>query len=600
MINSARFADLSCAADAHYTGWSRAHLERVADTALLALRPFGSTGKARFRLPGPASSAGPVSDGLEAFARSFLGAAFRIGSGHDPHGFAEWYATGLAAGSDAAAVDAWPRLTDVAQARVEAAAISIGLHETRSLIWDHLDAGVQERLVEWLAGSIGTSYGDANWRWFQNVTQAFLRSVSGPHDQGEIDENLDLMNSCWLGHGWYSDGKPDGRTGNIDWYAGWVMQLFALWYGRMSGDHAPDGFLDEQKGRLAEYLPSVAQLFGRDGAPLFQGRSLTYRFAAVGALWAGPIFDVDTVAYGVIRRLGNNAVRYFVEHDAFDHHGLLSLGWHGRYEPMRQPYSGPGSPYWASLGFAGLLLDDDHELWQSPEPSIPADDHDQLAAIEPIGWLVATSAADGIVRVINHGVDHSGATPMDDDPLYTRLAYSTATAPVEGASDAGLEHVADNLVALVAPDGQLTQRRPLDLQEITAATATSRHRAHLPDSAHVSGEGSAPLLEVTSAVVDGAEIRTVTIIEADVDLTGWQLVISGYAVPAGGDLLSTVEPVQGEPEVGEWIAGQASHEHNPYGTDLVVPYLVSQAPLPGVRMAVRVNLAARISLQSRT
>ncbi len=355
------------------TGWTRDHHVVVADRSLAALRSWASPGHARFGLPGPTSNAGPASDGLEAFARSFLAVGFLLsGSDDDRADHAGFYAAGLAAGTDPAAVDRWPRMSEVRQARVEAAALVIGLYESRAQIWDQLDAAVQERLVDWLSEAVGQrGYGDNNWRWFQNVTQAFLRSVGGAYDQSEIEENLAFLDDCYLGDGWYSDGRPGGRAGNIDWYNAWVMHLFALWYCRILGDDAPSGLLDRYRERLAAFLPVGARLFGADGAPLFQGRSLVYRFATTAAFWAGPVFDVDAVSPGVVRRLGSGALQYFVEHQAYHDRDLMSLGWHGRFEPMRQGYSGPGSPYWANLGFAGLVLPASHPVWADVEAEVP-------------------------------------------------------------------------------------------------------------------------------------------------------------------------------------------------------------------------------------
>ena len=149
------------------------------------------------------------------------------------------------------------------------------------------------------------------------------------------------------------------------------MHLFSLWYCRILGDQAPPGLLEKYRSRLAAFLPGGARLFGDNGAPLFQGRSLVYRFATTGAFWAGPLFEVDALAPGVVRRLGSGALRYFVEQGCYDENDLLSLGWHGRFEPMRQGYSGPGSPYWADLGFAGLLLGEEHPSGPSLKPSCP-------------------------------------------------------------------------------------------------------------------------------------------------------------------------------------------------------------------------------------
>ncbi len=134
------------------TGWTRAHHVSVADRSLAALRPWASPGHARFALPGPASNAGPASDGLEAFARSFLTVGFLLsGTNDDRSDHAGFYAAGLAAGTDPAAPDRWPRMSEIRQARVEAAALVIGLQESRTQDLEpsgRLGAGANRRLAE--------------------------------------------------------------------------------------------------------------------------------------------------------------------------------------------------------------------------------------------------------------------------------------------------------------------------------------------------------------------------------------------------------------------------------------------------------------------
>ena len=564
------------------TGWGRPDLEALTDRSLLALRRWATPGHARFDLPGPASRAGRLSDGLEAFARSFLAAGFRLSAAdHDDHDHAGWYGAGLVAGTDPASGEAWPSLTEIGQTRVEAAAIAIALHESRSWIWDRLDGDARRRIIDWLAPSGQETYGLNNWRWFCNVTQAFLRSVGGPYDQQLIDDNIALMDQWYLGEvdgrgGWYSDGP----TGSIDWYNGWVMHLFALWYCRMSpGVPGVEALQDRYRARLRDYLDQLPLLFGGDGAPLFQGRSLIYRYATVGAPWAGAIFDASPLPAGELRRLCFGGIRYFVDRGAFTDDGLLSMGWLGRHERMRQPYSGPGSPYWSSLGLAGLVIGADDPFWAEPEQPLPVKSRDVDAALPQPGWLVTATRSDGIVRVINHGVDHGGDA---EDPLYGRLAYSTATAPVS----AGPGEIADNQVVLIDGDGVPTRRHPFDLIAIGDRRATS----------------SWGPIRCWSVVHRGVEVRLVRLTSPGPDgnpdgdpdgvgaadradgrvgdPVGDRLVISGYAVPlqpAPGARATLRAPVRCL--FGDGVEQTTVHDQdNPFGSSLRVDRVEFTAP----------------------
>ncbi|MGW6282356.1 DUF2264 domain-containing protein [Kribbella sp. NPDC055071] len=532
-----------------------------ADLMLLAMRPYASPGHARFDLPGPPSASGRESDGLEAYARSLLAMGFRLSAAsEDPHDHAGWYAAGLIAGTDPDSPERWPSLADRPQARVETAILVIGLFESRRWLWDSLSDRARHTVIDWLAPSATVWYADNNWRWFANVTQAFLRSVGGPYDPVVIDRNLDFLETCYLGDGWYSDGRLDSRGGNVDWYVGWVMHLFSLWYCRMSP--GVDGeLLTRYQSRLRDYVDDVRWLVGADGAPLYQGRSLVYRFATVGAIWADQIFDVNALDPGECRRIGLGTVNHFVDAGSFES-GLLRLGWHRQFLPMRQHYSGPGSPYWASLGLAGLVLGDDHPLWTAPD--VP-DRLEGTRVIAPIGWVVSRTLDDGIVRVANHGVDHSGVRPSEEDANYCRLAYSTVTAPAVAHGP-----TVDNLVALVDPSGRRSERRPIELIETGKASATSRHQATFVRADEAFDYG--PWITCTSILHNAVEVRLVTVGPSD---EPYRLVISGYATPAGSELDTSVVGLHGSFEQ----ESTALSLSNAFGEELGVNWVRTAAPV---------------------
>ncbi|GAA4089041.1 hypothetical protein GCM10022233_85390 [Streptomyces shaanxiensis] len=191
---------------------------------------------------------------------------------------------------------------------------------------------------------------------------------------------------------------------------------------------------------------------------MHQGRSLTYRFAAAAPLWAGALADATPLPAGRTRRLASGTLKHFAERGAPDERGLLTLGWYRPFLPVTQRYSGPASPYWASKAFLGLLLPEDHPVWTAPEEPAPVDVQDVTMALPAPGWLLHSTAADGIVRLVNHGSDRLPPPPATDvdSPHYARLAYSSATAPQTPGPD--------NQLARIAAEGTPSRRgriRPL-------------------------------------------------------------------------------------------------------------------------------------------
>ncbi|WP_405960038.1 DUF2264 domain-containing protein [Streptomyces sp. NBC_00024] len=476
-----------------YTGYTRAHWEAAADSLLAAVEPYATADGALYHLPGDRTSwSGRLSDGLEGYARTLLLAAFR----RDEKALAR-YADGLAAGVSGV----WPRIEDRGQPLVEAASIAFALRVTRDLLWDRLDDGVRQRAAAWLGDALTAEPWPCNWELFPVTVGGFLEEIGHEPELARrvIDERLDRIEQWYVGDGWYTDG--DGRK--FDYYNGWAMHLYPVLHAWLADD---ERLLARYGDRLSAHLGDYARLFGGDGAPLHQGRSLTYRFATTAPLWLGAFTGRTPLSPGETRRLASGALKYFLDRGAVDGRGLLSLGWHGPNSAVLQGYSGPASPYWASKGFLGLLLPPDHEVWTATEEPGPVEREDGLRPVGPPNWLLQSTRSDGLVRLHNHGSED-----VRYDPFYTRLAYSTVTEPVPLAEPAGTY---DNSV-IVGGDASRAGIEPLG---VGVGWAASRHAV---------GEEPGAGVRVTSLVVarGAAEVRAHLVSGAapgtPVRVTGW-------------------------------------------------------------------------------
>ncbi|MFJ4790027.1 DUF2264 domain-containing protein [Streptomyces sp. NPDC088794] len=524
----------------------RAHWEQTADRLLLSVRPYATDDHALIHLPGTASFNGRLSDGLEGFARTFLLAGFRLAGagGHDPHDLAGWYAAGLAAGTDPHNSNRWPTFTECNQAKVEAASIALALHETRTLVWDRLDDRVRRQVLDWLAPMVGNVMPGNNWIWFQAVTEAFARTTGGTWSQDDLDRVIALNDGWYAGDGWYSDGLTGGERRNYDHYNGWAMHLYPLWFCRILGADAPTGLLDRYRARLRRFLADQRLLIGANGSPLVQGRSLTYRHAALAPLWTGALFDATPLAPGETRAAANRMLDHFERHGATDNRGLLTLGWHRPFRGVLQVYSGPASPYWASKGFIGLALPPEHPVWTAPQQPLAVERGDYTHTLAAPGWLVSGTASDGVVRIVNHGGDHADPSrPHADDPCYARFAYSTHTAPetpgdpTAGPASCAATDPLDNAVALLDAAGRTSHRRPIARISVDGATAVSRSRAHWPENATWDPFGGprtryapGPWITVGSALRGAFEVRAVRVDPAP----GEERTNAGHVLRVGG------------------------------------------------------------------
>lgn len=534
------------------TGWSRDRWAALADHMLAAVRPFASPGRAQIVLPGGPGGYGSAVDGLEGFARTFLLAGFRLAGerGHDPDNLAEWYAAGIAAGTDPASPDRWVRLEEHGQAKVEAASLALVLDMTRPWLWDRLDQRVQERVVDYLAAAVGDdTYPRINWVWFRLVVQTFLRSVGGPHSLDEMGADLATHDTFVRADGWLADGSERA----YDHYAGWALHLYPTLWARMAGA----GDLAAARGdtdllRLDRFLQDAVELVGADGSPLVQGRSLIYRFAAAAPYWIGAIAGVPSVPVGVLRRAASGILGHFVDHGAPDADGLLTQGWHHAWPRLSQSYSGPGSPYWASKGMLGLSLPPEHPVWTAAEEPLPLETADRLRVVRAPGWIVSGTRADGIVRVVNHGTDHSTeGAQSGDSPLYARLGYSTATSPL--LDDSAWTDPLDQSVALLDTGGRASHRTGMTVLGLAlegegdARVAVAASQAHarwlVPRTdQHLHGSG------VAGDAVPAGTITTVSLVRG-----AWEvrLIRVDDAAPSAAMLRVSGWPVAGdeEPEV---------------------------------------------------
>lgn len=588
---------------------SRRAWQDLADRLLAATDGHASPTGALVRLPGPSSASGAWSDGMEGFARTFLLAAFRIrgAEGSDPHRLLERFRRGLIAGVDPAGAERWPTIAERRQSVVEAASVAIALSETRPWLWDTLDDRHRQHVIDWLSGVVGTSGYTNNWIWFQNVIEAFLASVDGPWRQDDLDRNAEIAEALYVGDGWYSDGaSPTGVRQSFDYYAGWAWHVYPLLHTRIQG--VP--LADVHRERLAAFVDETRHLVGSRGAPLFQGRSLTYRFGMLAPYWAAAVAGVTPLAPGATRDLAADVASHFLDAGAIDDDGLLSIGWHRRFPRIRQVYTSGSSPYWASKGFLGLLLPEGHPEW-SARPTA-TDQRTRSTLLAAPGWLVVETPADGIVRVLNHGSDGfrgpAGAARADN-PFYERLGYSNVTAP--DLTVRGSTAPLDAHVALVDAHGEPSHRDVIERVHLSETVAVSRSRVHWldttdGDTASWAALRRGPVLTVASIVRGPVELRLAWwshAVRVDRPLAPdaadevwpedegpWGLRIGGWALPLedasphiGDGIVTRADGVRSAviPVRGLDVVEVAVQEHpNPFSSRSAIPWAARSTPLP--------------------
>lgn len=389
---------------------------------------------AQILIPGRPSKHGTDSDGLEAFARTLLLHAFRIagdpGSANRRHTdrFLEGLHNGLRGNRPG---NRWLPMVDKGHAIPEAANIALALGVAPDPLWTGLDSRAQGRLVEWLSASVGAASFDNNWRLFGPTVGAFLatQGVAPPTLGAARRLALDSLARWDSPDGWVSDG--DNAT--YDYYSSFALHFYPLMLASVFGD---DDF-GLRRAAARRFVATLPVLVAEDGAPVYFGRSLTYRFTLMATVSASAVAECLPWHPAAARELTFRVANYFLKRGAVEHDQTLRPGWFGEDVDLVQSYSGPGASYWVAKTFANLLLAEDHPYWADEATSPPAQAHSVLAA----GMLAVSDQATGVARLANHASIARTTVLLrgeNEDPLYSRLEYSSASAPISaGRSRSG-------------------------------------------------------------------------------------------------------------------------------------------------------------------
>ena len=416
-----------------FTGWTRAHWERLADDLLAAVRPFAS--------PGPRARA-----------------AARAG---EPVGRVVGRAGGLRADVPAGRV---PRRRRVARRRARrgqrpglaralaarrrdpAGAGGGGVDRARAArerVWPQLGERVQEQLVEWLGGMRRVDVPANNWVWFRAIVSAFLRSVGADWAPEDLEEAAALTDEWYVGDGWYTDGagpqlRPLLRLGDALLSA--VAQPDLR---RAAGAALPSSASIASSRTPSTSWPPTARRCSRAARSRTAGRCSPRSGQA--RLRRHPAVPRPHPPAGERRRCATSSTPAPSTSAACSRSaGTARSRRCARATPAPDRRTGPPRASPASSSRRTT------RSGRPTEEPLELEERDVERTLHAPGWLVSGTAADGIVRIANHGTARepvawlSGEHPRHRlaDTLYSLLAYSTHAAPVGKPDRGGFETLA--------------------------------------------------------------------------------------------------------------------------------------------------------------
>lgn len=270
------------------------------------------------------------------------------------------YVAKLITGTDPGSENYWGEITDYDQYIVEAAALALTLLLHKEYVWEQLPERNQQALKKWLSHALTCKIPKNNWTFFKVLIRVTLYQCGDPLAKNELTQELALIDSMYIGDGWYVDGKVTQR----DYYVAFAFHYYGLIYATFMKEEDPE-WSERFIERATLFAQDFIYYFDEDGEALPYGRSQIYRFAQ-GAFFSALVFaEVEAIPWGKLRTLLSAHMHNWMTHDIFTFDGRLSIGYHYENLVMAEGYNAPGSPYWSLKTFLVLAVSEDHPFWSA-------------------------------------------------------------------------------------------------------------------------------------------------------------------------------------------------------------------------------------------
>lgn len=253
---------------------TRADLVRAAAALIAPLDSHKSPAKARIRFPfQTAAGFDEISAQLEGFARPLFAVAPLLLNDRDALdeslGLSSWV-EGIAAGVDPESPEYWGDIGGFDQRMVETESLAFAILLNPGA-FACKDDRAKANLVRWLRGMQGKRMPASNWRWFRVfVNMALVKALGVPREevQEEIEADLAVLDSFYLGEGWCSDGLWGDKGSQADYYSGsFAIQFAQLLFVRFVGEGEYGERVERYKSQAQEFAAKFWRFFDHNGKP---------------------------------------------------------------------------------------------------------------------------------------------------------------------------------------------------------------------------------------------------------------------------------------------------------------------------------------------
>ncbi|MCC5848031.1 MAG: DUF2264 domain-containing protein [Verrucomicrobia bacterium] len=365
--------------------------------------------------------------------------------------------------------DYWGETGDQDQCYVEMAVLGVAMCVLPERFGADFSQRVRDQVIAWLTQIHDHAFPPNNWHFFRCfVTLGLLRLTQDLAETyaskrvfwAEIfQRDLRLLDSFYLGDGWYEDGEGGMR----DYYNPFGFHTYALTLHALCPD---DPILRRFRERTATFLPDYAAFFDASGAAIPFGRSMTYRFAQ-GSLFAACIcFDLyaevspELPAWLDLSYMKTMLFRHlsqWMKYPIFTESGRLSVGYGYPNPQMAEEYNAHGSPGWGFKTFWFLSLSDEHPFWSAPLMEDPLPPGDGIRALPRMPAIAVRNEGGAHAFFLNAGQLVQGSPrwfPKHGEDKYAKLVYSSRFAFGVSVAPFGFNSCAIDSTLAVSMDGE--------------------------------------------------------------------------------------------------------------------------------------------------
>lgn len=461
---------------------------------------------------------------MEGFSRPLWGLGAYWADGSSNKEWEEIYLQGIIAGTDSNSEEYWGDCVPYDQKFVEMAALSYTILWSGDKFLDRMTGGQRRNLFSWLSQINHNPCYNCNWRFFHILVNVALKIAGEEYDEEGMKKNLQFIDDCYVGDGWYGDGIH----GPTDYYVPFAMHFYGLVYAVFMKDTDPER-CQKYINRAFLFGKNFVYWFAENGSAVPYGRSQTYRFAQAAFYSACVMAGIEPLPLGVMKGIIIKHLEYWLDKQIFDHGGVLTIGYEYPNLTMAESYNAPGSPYWGLKIFACLTLAEDNEFWNVK--MLPLPEMEEIKTF-PEAKLVVQRRADGHAVLFPLGLE-IGHVHKHMEEKYSKFAYSSKYGFSVMHSPANFAEAAPDSVLAFEIDGHIFIRRTID-------------SGYVHDGRVVSDWSPFMGIQVHTVIIptDKGHIRK-HIIDSEYQCTAYD---SGFSVEIGDDSC-TVNSIVGEGEI---------------------------------------------------